>query len=120
MGLTLTIAKYYTPSGVSIHKKGLDPDYIVSLKEILKDDKDNVNTIINKKLHEKFVESHKAYNKKNVNKFMKFLKENNLKISSETASYILKNEINRYSKRPIYDLEFDNQLLAAIEVIEKE
>lgn len=28
-GIKLTIAKYYTPSGVSIHKKGIEPDIVV-------------------------------------------------------------------------------------------
>lgn len=32
-GLKLTIAKYYTPSGVSIHKKGIEPDVLVEEKD---------------------------------------------------------------------------------------
>ena len=32
-GMSLTIAKYYTPSGVCIHGEGIKPDYEVSLPE---------------------------------------------------------------------------------------
>lgn len=32
-GMKLTIAKYYTPSGISIHGKGIDPDVLVEEKE---------------------------------------------------------------------------------------
>ncbi len=32
-GMKLTIAKYYTPSGISIHGKGIDPDILVEEKE---------------------------------------------------------------------------------------
>lgn len=32
-GMKLTIAKYYTPSGISIHGKGIDPDVAVEEKE---------------------------------------------------------------------------------------
>jgi len=43
--LRLTTAEYYTPSGVSIHKKGIEPDYVVEYKnETLKElfeDKEN-------------------------------------------------------------------------------
>ena len=34
----LTIANYYTPKGRNIHKKGIDPDVEVELKESLKDE----------------------------------------------------------------------------------
>ena len=32
-GIKLTIAKYYTPSGISIHGVGIEPDYVVEEKE---------------------------------------------------------------------------------------
>ena len=32
-GMKLTIAKYYTPSGISIHGKGIEPDVVVEEKE---------------------------------------------------------------------------------------
>lgn len=31
--MKLTIAKYYTPSGISIHGKGIEPDVVVEEKE---------------------------------------------------------------------------------------
>ena len=40
-GLRLTTAKYYTPSGECIHKKGIDPNFVVQ-KILKQDDKDNV------------------------------------------------------------------------------
>lgn len=36
--IKLTIANYYTPKGRNIHKKGIDPDVEVELKESLKDE----------------------------------------------------------------------------------
>lgn len=35
-GIKVTSAKYYTPSGVSIHKTGIEPDYVVELPKELK------------------------------------------------------------------------------------
>ena len=43
-GLRLTTSKYFTPSGISIHGKGIDPDIVVkfvSPKEETKDEKEN-------------------------------------------------------------------------------
>ncbi|MBF0521807.1 MAG: S41 family peptidase [Candidatus Omnitrophica bacterium] len=40
-GLRLTTSKYYTPSGASIHEKGIVPDIIVEPMALSKDDKDD-------------------------------------------------------------------------------
>ena len=119
LGIMLTIAKYYTPSGVSIHGKGIVPDYIVPMKIFLDSDKKNVNRIIMEKLPEKFVQANRVYNKENKKKFLQFLRSKNLNISEKSANYILKREINKYTKRQPYDLEFDVQLSRAIEIIKK-
>ena len=34
-GLSLTVSKYYTPNGISIHGKGIEPDVVVELPEEL-------------------------------------------------------------------------------------
>lgn len=37
-GLKVTVSKYYTPNGENIHKKGIEPDYEISLpKDLFKD-----------------------------------------------------------------------------------
>jgi carboxyl-terminal processing protease len=120
LGIMLTIAKYYTPSGASIHGKGIVPDYVVPMTIFLDKDKKNVNTIIQEKLTEKFVKVNKEYNEETKKKFLQLLKNKNLSISEKSAHYILKREINKYTKRQIYDLEFDIQLNKAIEIIKKD
>lgn len=73
-GIKLTIARYYTPAGISIHGKGIDPDilveddeyYLISdglitnvdEKEAKKDKKELVKKVIGEKEAEK-VETHK-------------------------------------------------------------
>ncbi|MCQ9628443.1 S41 family peptidase [Cetobacterium somerae] len=43
-GIKLTIAKYYTPNGISIHEKGIDPDIFIENKKVFSD---NIITNIN-------------------------------------------------------------------------
>jgi carboxyl-terminal processing protease len=117
VGVTLTIAKYYTPSGISIHGKGITPDYVVKAEEISKEDSDKIKILYKNKTLEKFVKENKEYNQVNKNKFMALLKEKNLTVSEKSANFILKREIYKYTKSPLYDLEFDNQLGEAIRII---
>jgi carboxyl-terminal processing protease len=120
IGLALTIAKYYTPSGVSIHGKGIEPDFVVSSESFPEEDRKNVNAIYREKLVDAFVKTHKGYTPENRKEFMEFLKGHNLPITERSAGYILKNEIYRFSRQPLFDLEFDSQLKKAIEVVGKE
>jgi len=48
---------------------------------------------------------------------MALLKEKKYSISEKSAGFILKREITKFSKNPLYDLEFDNQLGEAVKVI---
>ena len=117
VGVSLTIARYYTPSGVSIHGKGIEPDYEVESDKISSDEQKEINKMSKKKLLEKFTETHNTYNDKTRQQFYEFIKKNNIELSHKTADYVLKNEIQGYSKRPLYDLEFDRQLREAVKII---
>lgn len=117
IGITLTIARYYTPSGISIHGKGIVPDYVVKQEQISKPDKENIKIISKKDILNNFVKSHKMYNKENIKKFKNLLKKEGLSIADKNAEYILKKEVYRYKKTPLYDLEFDKQLTEAIKII---
>lgn len=116
-GVTLTIAKYYTPSGVSIHGIGIQPDYAVPMATISKEEQKQINILIKEKILEKFISTHTKYDDPTKQEFKKLLETNNIKLSDSTANYILKSEIYRFAKRPLYDLEFDNQLAEAIKII---
>lgn len=119
IGLTITIAKYYTPSGISIHGKGIVPDYVVPAIEISERDKNRINRIYADRILENFVSDHKEYNSANRKLFQELLKEKDLSISEENAGFIFKKEIYKFSKSPLYDLEYDNQLKEAIRIIKE-
>jgi carboxyl-terminal processing protease len=117
VGVTLTIAKYYTPSGASIHGKGITPDYQVPSEGFSEEDKKNVGVILKDRLVEEFVKTHKSYDEGSRGEFIEFLKRKKLPISEKSANYLLKTEIFKYARKAAYDLEFDPQLKKAIEII---
>ncbi len=115
-GVSLTIAKYYTPSGASIHGKGISPDVVSAAYDFPEKEKKDISIIIKKKLAESFVKDHKEYNEQNKKAFISYLNQNRINISNTSAHYLLKNEVFRYMKKPLYDMEFDTQLRKAIEI----
>ncbi|HDP80411.1 MAG TPA: S41 family peptidase [Spirochaetes bacterium] len=115
-GVSLTIAKYYTPSGISIHGKGIVPDTIVEAYDFPEAEKKTINRILKDKLVESFIKNHGEYNEKTRKAFVAFLGEQGLGVSTVSANYLLKSEIFRYVKKPLYDLEFDTQLRKALEI----
>lgn len=114
---TLTINKYYTPSGSMIHKKGIEPDITVVSNTIPENDRKNLGRIINDNLIGDYAKTNKSYNKYNVMQLLETLKEKNLPISENVAAYFYKLELNRDKPSDLYDLEFDNQLNEAIKKI---
>lgn len=115
VNVAITIAKYYTPSGELIHKKGITPNFEVKYFEIPESENEALRLLSKQKLLGNFVDSKTEYNSTTRDEFKKILSNNSIKISSSTADYILKREIGKYHKSLPYDLEFDNQLIKAIE-----
>jgi carboxyl-terminal processing protease len=117
IGLAVTVAKYYTPSGELIHQKGIQPHKEIKITEFSEKDKYSLVQIEKNKIIEKFVTKDTAYNEKTRNGFYSFLKENDVPLSPTTADYILKTRLGKFVKKPLYDIEFDNQLKYALENI---
>ena len=119
-GIALTIQKYYTPLGQSIHEKGIDPDIKVKPLEFTKYDRRRYREIKENKLVEKFVKKNPNYNKRNIKKFKRLLKKQGMNLSDFAARQTLKQVINKEKpKKDIIDLEFDVQLQKAISLLKK-
>ena len=118
-GFALTIARYYTPSGAMIHEKGIKPDYEINASDFPENETEELKKISREKLLSEFVSIKTVYNENTKSEFKKFLQSKNINISDNSSDFILKREIGKYHKRQIYDLEFDNQILSAIDRLKK-
>ncbi len=117
IGVAITVAKYYTPSGELIHKKGIKPDYEVPMDKLSENDMKNIKIVREKKLLDQFAKKDTEYTTETRASFSQYLAKNDVSLSSRTANYILKDWINRFKKKQLYDLEFDTQLNEAIKHI---
>ena len=120
IGVAITVARYFAPSGEMIHKKGITPDYLIEQEKLTPQDIEAIRNINRDKLTEKFVGSgkeYKEYNDETKKAFRAFLKDNKIEISSRAADSLLKERLSIYKKRPVYDLEFDNQLAGAVKML---
>ncbi len=114
ISVAVTAARYYTPSGAMIHKKGIKPDYDVKYFDIPKKEDDDLKKVYMDKILTKFVNMKTEYDDKTKRAFTELLKKNEINLSEKTSSFILKREISKYRKKELYDLEFDSQLKAAL------
>lgn len=120
-GIALTIQKYYTPKGVSIHKVGITPDEVVQPISPEEEEKSQIEKLLKQNLLQEFVkENPDGYTEANIQKWLEKLQKMEIKIRPILAKYLLKREFQLNEKSPIFDLEFDSQLKKAIEILAKE
>jgi len=116
-GIALTIQKYYTPSGVSIHKKGITPDVVVNQITPDNDDKALLEKLAKTTILQTFIKENPGYSEKNVKLFQDLLAKKGYKMNKTISRYLLKKENAIGEKSPVYDREFDPQLNKAIELL---
>ncbi len=114
IGVAITVAKYYTPSGELIHKKGIKPDFDFPMENLSETEMKNIKSVRDKKLIEEFVKKDTDYSPQTRDSFRQLLAKNGITLSGKTGDFILKEWIYRFKKKQIYDLEFDTQLKEAI------
>jgi len=119
VGVAITIARYYTPSGELIHKKGIKPDKKVEPDRFSESDYKKMREIESRKLLDSFVKRGMVYNEETRKGFHEFLGKHKLQLSEKAEHFMLKRRLYRYRKRPLYDMEFDSQLSAAVEDLDR-
>jgi carboxyl-terminal processing protease len=117
VGVAITVAKYYTPSGELIHKKGIKPDIAVEQERLSESDMKNMKAVKDRKLLDTFARKDTEYTAETKQAFRRYLSENGITLSEKAAYFMLKDRIIRFKKKPLYDLEFDNQLTQAVRQI---
>jgi carboxyl-terminal processing protease len=116
VGFKITTARYYTPSDVNIDKIGIPPDREVSFPELSDQDAVKLNNLINSGKVSDFVIKNPAADTETVNAFIRSLSaEFNLDIP--LLRRYVREEQNRRSLAPVYDLEIDVQLNEAVKIL---
>jgi carboxyl-terminal processing protease len=116
VGFKITTAHYYTPSDVNINKIGIPPDREVKFPEYTAEDAEKMNTLINANKIPEFAGLYPKADAAQVEAFAKAL-EKEFHLDLPLLKRLIKNELNRTSFAPVYDLEYDIQLQEALNVI---
>jgi carboxyl-terminal processing protease len=117
-GFRITTARYYTPSDANIDKVGIPPDKEVLFPEFSDEDAEKLNTLITDNKISQFVESHPQADAESVDAFALEL-NGEYHIDLALLRRLIRNEQNRTSIAPVYDLEYDVQLQEAVNILKE-
>jgi carboxyl-terminal processing protease len=119
VGFKITTARYYTPSDVNIDKIGIPPDREVSFPSYSDLDAAKLNNLINSDKVSDFVINNPTADVETINSFIRSLSlEFDLDIP--LLRRYVREEQNRRSLAPVYDLEIDVQLNEAVKILREE
>lgn len=118
-GFKITTARYYTPSDVNIDKIGIPPDREVQFPEYTDADAEKLSELIKSNKISAFIKDNPEASSAVIDRYARVLAgEYQLDIS--LLRRLIRNEQNRTSIAPVYDLEYDVQLQEAVKILQKE
>ncbi|MCR5699270.1 MAG: S41 family peptidase [Treponemataceae bacterium] len=118
-GVKITMARYYTPSDVNIDKIGIPPDREVKLISLTEDEEKEYVNIVNDDAIAKYVEAHPNLSDSGINAAAKELCVK-YPMNEKFMRRLVRLEVYRHKEPFLYDLDFDDQLGAALNVFSKE
>jgi carboxyl-terminal processing protease len=120
-GFKLTIARYYTPSGISIDQIGIKPDKAIDEEKLTKDEEQAFEKLNEKSYIEDFVKKNKTPTEKDLAGLIQSLKTTGINIRDKYIKKLVRNELNKTNNNPPeYDLEYDTVLQEAVGYFEKD
>ncbi len=118
-GYRLTIARYYTPSEISIDGIGIKPDKEIKEETLTEEEQAALTKISEKGLVADFIKKNKAPTEKDITTFIASLKTSGIELRERFVRKLIRNELNRTNNNPPeYDLEYDTVLQAAVSYLQ--
>ena len=115
-GFKLTTARYFTPSEVNIDKIGIPPDREVKFPDYTEEDAEKLNELINANRIAEFASKNPQAGTAQIDAFAAGL-EREYHLNLPLLKRMIRNELNRTSLAPVYDLEYDVQLQEAVNIL---
>ena len=116
VGFKITTARYYTPSDVNIDKIGIPPDREVKYPEFTEADAEHLSALILSNKIPDFVRGNPEASVGQIDAFVRGL-ERDYRLDRELLKRLIRNEQHRTVIAPVYDLEYDVQLLEAVNIL---
>jgi carboxyl-terminal processing protease len=119
VGFKITIARYYTPSNVNIDIVGIPPDREVLFPEITEVNAAALNSLINSGKITDFIRASPEATTASIEAFAEEL-HGEYDIEVSILKTLIQEEKNRRTSAPVYDLDYDVQLLEALKILTEE
>ena len=117
-GFKLTTARYYTPSDENIDKTGIPPDLEAKDPDLTKDQTDAFGKLLDSGKIAAFAKARPKAERTERNAFADALAKQYL-VPPAMVERLVRDEFNRTEVTPVYDLEYDTALKAALDVINR-
>jgi len=119
-GFKLTMSRYYTPSDANIDKVGIAPDLAVKEPELNPEEEASLSSLIERDVFGAFAAANPNASPQQIDQYVTGLRAAGSPVSERVLKKMLRNQLERTSISPIFDLDYDLQLNAAIKVIADE
>jgi carboxyl-terminal processing protease len=118
-GFRLTTSRYYLPSGVTIDKVGIEPDRAFKEPELSETEQKALNDLLNGPLLKDFLKAHPKPAEDQVGTFIADLHARGIVLSDRYLRRLVRVQANVTNNNPpLYDLDFDVVLQAAVKALE--
>ncbi|MBU0935515.1 MAG: S41 family peptidase [Spirochaetes bacterium] len=117
-GFKLTMSRYYTPSDANIDKLGIAPDLEVLEPVLSPEEEASLNELLEQNTFRTFAAQNPEADEAAVNRFAASLQAKGSPVSTRVLKRLIHNELNRTRIVAEFDLDYDLQLQAALEVLQ--
>ncbi|WP_428770924.1 S41 family peptidase [Treponema sp. HNW] len=114
-GIKLTMARYYTPSDSNIDKIGIPPDREIALPVLTEAEEKAYASLITDEAISKYVASNPNMSASEIASYAHTL-QSAYNLELRLLRRLIKLEVNRTKPAELYDLDFDVQLQAALDI----
>jgi len=112
----MTMARYYTPSDTNIDKVGIPPDREVLYPELTSEQEKAYTELIKSDDVGKYVNAHPSMSEKDIAAYAVVLQKK-YALDASLLRRLIRLQSTRMTGTPLYDLDYDIQLKAALEVL---
>ncbi|MBU0926667.1 MAG: S41 family peptidase [Spirochaetes bacterium] len=116
-GFKLTMSRYYTPSDANIDKVGIAPDLEVKEPVLTPEEEASLSSLIERDVFAAFAASNPNASPAQIDQYVKGLRSAGSPVSERVLKKLIRNQLEKTSIGPVFDLEYDLQLNAAIETL---
>jgi carboxyl-terminal processing protease len=117
-GFKLTMARYYTPSDENINKTGIPPDLVAKEDDLTDVQMTSLQKLIDSGEVETYAKQRPEATVDEQNAFAQKLAASGYALPESILRRLVREEFARKSAVPVYDLEFDTALKAAITTLD--